>query len=768
MATVISEWEKIHSMSRVQEVSIVDTLSKADNIQPSYFLRYLLLSIFLYATAVGIRLYSMDEIGLQSDERLWASRSYDFYRKARTDLRHSTSHLPHPGVTSAAVMAVGHFVREHLNEKRQCGSDKKCQVHILDACRISIVFFVSLLIPIMFLGTIWLIGPGWAFLAALLVSMDPRVIGYTRIAHIDGTLALFVCATLLTYLNAMRRDSNWWRFISGICWGCCLLTKPTGALVLPVLVCYRVIRWIRMKCHVPLIEWKDIWLVVLAHFVFVAGFTRLWDLESHYTTRLHVESRFAHWVLEHGLQLQQFESILLIVALGVAFLTTALFFCWRQTGSSLCYHSASLFALLGVIGGLFSFFPVILRNLILYWTWVSGLSGVKHEAFGKVKEITDAPGYVLIVGTEIPEAIIVLFVLGVFFFMGRIVRSRSEESLALLSCLLIAVVFWVAFLGASSKQALRYVLPVIPFIYVFAVYALRSVARLVDARLFSLFIAGILCCYQGSTLMSWQPYVHTYFNRFIGGLPGAHDRGRGYLFAGQIPAVEYFVDRSIVSRQPLYVTVVGDMKTAEGVLNKFWPEYNDILHFGFYPPRTANYVLMFPSHKEYVPEMYKELIMTSKPVFTVPFQNTTVAEVYELLPLALTERYQLAVDTGHRLTGDVVTNKAGIHSVRARLGVNPPGYIYFNDGIRLSPGTYALTIEGISGHDPVRDGVLRLELTKNCSRVVNTMMVNSDNTFSLTVLCTLEKNTRVFPRVYWYGETSVSVNALYVDPVPDP
>ena len=760
MATVVFEWEKIHSMSTLQEVDIDDTLSKAEIKQPTSFLRYLLLAIFLYTTAVGVRLYSIDEIGLQSDERHWIARSYELYQKARTDIRHSTSHLPHPGVTAAVVMAAGHFVREKVNIKRNCGSDKKCQLHILDASRISIILFVSLLIPILFLGTIHLIAPGWAFLSALLVALDPRVIGYTRIAHIDGMLTLFVCATILSYLNAMRRDSNWWRFVSGVCWGCCLLTKPTGALVLPILICYRFIRWIRLKCRVPLIEWKDIWLVVIAHIVFVAGFTRLWELESHYATRL-----LAYWVFEYGMPLKQYESVLLITALGFAFLTTALFFCWRQTGNRLCFHSANLLAVLGMLGGTFSFFPVILRNLILYWTWVSGLSGVKHEAFGRLNDSTYAPGYILIVGTEIPEAIVILFALGVLYFMVRLVRTRSEDSLALLSCLLIAVVFWLVFLERSQKQALRYVLPVIPFVYVFAVYAVRSVADLARSRLFSLFLAGILCCYQGSTFMSWQPYVHSYFNRFIGGLPGAQDRGIHYFFTGQIPAIEYLVDRSIVSRQPVYVTVVGDMKTAEGVLNKYWPEYNDILHFGFYPSRTANYLLMFPSHKEYVSEMYEDLLNNSKPVFTVPFQNTTVAEIYEIPPMEFTERYQLKLDSGHRLTGDLVKNKAGEHSLRARLGVNPAGFIYFNDGIRLIPGAYALTIEGVSGHDPVRDGVLRLELTKRCSRVLSTTMVDTHNSFSLTVLCTLDHKTRVFPRVYWYGETSVSVNALYIDPV---
>jgi 4-amino-4-deoxy-L-arabinose transferase-like glycosyltransferase len=631
-------------------------------------------------------------------------------------------------------------------------------MHILDASRTAVTFVTTLLIPLVFLAGIALIGGGWAFTAALLLACDPRTVAYTRIAHIDGMLTLCVAVTIFAYLRAVMKRSLFWKFIAALGWGTCLLTKPTGALVLPVLLLYRLIRFLRRRGETKLLEWSDVWVVIISHAVFVGSFTRLWDRRSHYISRLKVDSPFAKEVLQAGKQISEMETVLLIAALGVVFVITALFFCWRQVGSRICYHVAQLLSVLAIVGALFAVFPVVLRNLILYWTWVSGLSGVKHEAFGKVFESEDAAGYLTIVGGELPEAALILFLLGALLLVYSLFQQKSETTLAK-SALLIAVIVWLVFLGTSSKQALRYALPVVPFVYLLGASFLSALAKRSRLFLVSVCIALLALGAQVYTYLDWQPYQHAYFNRFVGGLAGAQNMGRGYLFAGQIPAVEYLVDRALGARQPLYITVGGDLKTLEGVLKKHWPDLPVKINFGQYSPGAADYVIRFNSHRRTIPESYAPILKDAIPAFTVPFQDATLVEIFSLPPLSLVDPLSLSLHEAHRLTGDLLKSD-GETSLRAQAEQNPAGYLFFNDGVRLVAGDYLLTAKGTAARVLTNKNLFRLELGKACTRIVRAKVIEPDGKFEGKVVCTIEKETRVIPRIYWYGIATVTVSDL--------
>lgn len=714
--------------------------------------------VFLYALTVFVRLESLHEVGLQSDERLWVGRSAQVLKRASKDLRHVTSHLPHPGVPTTVVVAIAQNMQAKINERRNCGEQPDCELHILDASRIGVVFFTSLFVPLVFLMCSWLLGAGWAFFCGVMLALDPRIIAYTRMVHIDGTLMVFFLLTLLLYFKSIRNGRALYTLFSGVAWGACLLTKPPGALLLPILFAYRLLRRFFLPVEgrrSPLLQWRDVWAVVLAHIVFVLCFTRLWDVKSSYISRLHVQSSLARWVLQGGRAVQQYDLLLLAVYAVLLTFLFQQFLQWKRSKDAVSLHLTNFLGLFAIVLGVFSFVPVVLRNLVLYWTWVSGLSGVRHEAFGHVLSANTAPGYVKILAFEMPVIVLTLFVVALIYLPIRLYTEKNEKNVALLT-LVVAIFLFLGFLGTSSKQALRYALPVLPLLYVLATFGVRELLRTVQSRVLTALLLPVLVFSQVLVCMSWSPYYQAFFNYFAGGLQGGHHKGIGYLFAGQIPAIAAVVEYQEQQERPVYVVIAGDKATAESVLRKHWPDKANLISFGHFPVETADLLLLYPTHRAYLPEKYHTLIQDREPLQSIMFQSAPLAQIYELPFLTATKPVELDFSKSHRLTG---SHHAGVLVANAKE--DDAGYLYFSEGVRLVAGKYQVRLR-IEVQEPVNKdtAILRLELGGNCKRDFYWADVQEQNV--LTLPCTLKKG-RAIPRIYWYANASVAISTLAVE-----
>src|SRR5690606_27809508 len=135
-----------------------------------------------------------------------------------------------------------------------------------------------------------------------------------------------------------------------------------------------------------------------------------------------------------------------------------------------------------------------------------------------------------------------------------------------------------------------------------------------------------------------------------------------------------------------------------------------------------------------------------------PFHQRNLVEIYQIPVAELEAPLVLELQRGHRLTGDLVESNSDTFSLHARGGVNPPGYMFFVEGIHLRAGQYAMTVHGT--FDPVDESVplIRLELGRDCSRVLNPKHADESGAFSESVFCSLDQTGILVPRIYWFGQ----------------
>jgi hypothetical protein len=78
-------------------------------------------------------------------------------------------------------------------------------------------------------------GEDAAWLGSLLLALDPYVLGYSRLMHVEAPLALLMLLAVLTWLLWLRDGARPWLLLAGLFSGLALLTKTTALLLVPIL-----------------------------------------------------------------------------------------------------------------------------------------------------------------------------------------------------------------------------------------------------------------------------------------------------------------------------------------------------------------------------------------------------------------------------------------------------------------------------------------------------------------------------------------------------
>ena len=196
-----------------------------------------LFALAVFLVSVWVRLDGLDLV-LTADEGYWVNRTVRFAAGLAAGDLTATFRTGHPGVSVMWVGLIGigpariaPFLSEQYESidalERAPGYEALAQ-----AARRAVVFVVAgLMATIALLG--WrLLGPGPALVGGVLLTLDPYVVGMTRLLHVDALLAPLMAISALAGLLYWTRSRRWpYLLLSGVAGGLALLTKaPAGYL----------------------------------------------------------------------------------------------------------------------------------------------------------------------------------------------------------------------------------------------------------------------------------------------------------------------------------------------------------------------------------------------------------------------------------------------------------------------------------------------------------------------------------------------------------
>ena len=218
--------------------------------------------IFLFVLALGIRSFDLGGSGLQNDEQLWHERSAHFihsilgpsapddfkapkiyWPKKHVDLTDdrfilSSSypfnikmHAHHPGIPMGFLIGLSYLFLAEDTSGWSLGITS-----VIEAGRIPGVLVGSVLVLVVFLLGRHLIGERAAGFASLLMAVEPTIVGYSRLARIDLSGALWATLAVLLFLLARRRRNAALSITAGIFAGLAAATNPYGLFILPALL----------------------------------------------------------------------------------------------------------------------------------------------------------------------------------------------------------------------------------------------------------------------------------------------------------------------------------------------------------------------------------------------------------------------------------------------------------------------------------------------------------------------------------------------------
>jgi len=208
--------------------------------------------ILVLVVALLPRLWQLGRF-ITADEILFLGHARQFLQGlARGDFS-DTLGIGYPGVTSAWVHALGLMALFGLSRLGLAGpvpvdlslsqflavADAQPLPYYV-AGRVATGILVSILLFLFYILARRLFaawgprGENIALLSALLLALDPYVLGYSRLMHIEVTLALLMFLATMSWWLWLREGGGGWLGLAGLFSGMALLTKTTALLLAPI------------------------------------------------------------------------------------------------------------------------------------------------------------------------------------------------------------------------------------------------------------------------------------------------------------------------------------------------------------------------------------------------------------------------------------------------------------------------------------------------------------------------------------------------------
>lgn len=751
-----------------------------------------LVLLLIYIATVAFRLASFSEVSTQADELHWVARSNTVLKNLKHgEISNLSTHLTHPGLPPAFTMAAAQLLATRYNRFMAYGPNDVGFVGRLKASRLSNILLSSFLTPLLYFFLSKAINPWIGLGTAFLLVFDPHHSGLSRQAHIDSGLTLFVVLTILSYVAAVRKRSLPLKLFAGVSWGAAVLTKPTAVSLLPFFVVFKAIRNYCIPAsgdrgERSLLAWSDVYAFLVGQFLLALLYTRMWHHDSDYRLRLAISSSVADAIYDFGMMLQAHWMILLST---LVFLAIALLYAVKKRHAD-SSSPALLVALVLLVA--ITVVPQVVENLVRFWTWVAGLSGEKHAAYGTVWSPPEF-GYLSLYWSELPTAVLLGILLGlVFLFVDWRRKSFDDrETLSIVLAAIAVVILWTLPLSVSAKQTLRYVMPVIPAVYLFAVYgfyrltlaASRSIAFEKSRYVAAALLVGFFLGYAKLSL-AWAPDFGLYHNSVSGGLGGAIERGRGIALAGVDGALNFLHDESVRRKRKLNVVAFGDIEVLKFSYERSHQE-SRLKFRSPYGTYDADMLIVFPQFRSALAKSRFSHVAESDEVYAYRKAGVKLLEIYEIpIPsydvasvMRIPAIFQL------RRTGSILNfsnsriqrpknfeeGEGSFEAVQAIPGVNARGFLLFGEPLRFLSGAFRarfwLMIPPDVRLDPSLTPeryALRIELGR-CQRVVVLKDLSSEGFLPFDVTCVFDREVNAPLRAYWFGNVPVAIHRMDVE-----
>ncbi|HUV88894.1 MAG TPA: glycosyltransferase family 39 protein [Anaerolineae bacterium] len=166
----------------------------------------------------------------------WYTRSVMFIQSVLDGDWGETAYSEHPGVTTMWLSGVALRLAGVAPEQRPEGlyvdpdslTARESAIGVLPLALVS-----AALIELAYLLLVRLFNRTVAFSAALLVALDPFFLANSKVMHVDGLLAAFMCSSALALLLFVSERRWRWVVLAGVLAGLALLTKSPALFLWP-------------------------------------------------------------------------------------------------------------------------------------------------------------------------------------------------------------------------------------------------------------------------------------------------------------------------------------------------------------------------------------------------------------------------------------------------------------------------------------------------------------------------------------------------------
>ncbi len=178
---------------------------------------------------------------LTADEKTWIVRSYEFVRAAKDIRFNDMLQTTHPGVTTLWVSGIAITAKLFLAGIPFATST---MIYYVKAAQFPIALLNTLAIPAIYVCLLVLFrksaheflsrhAKALAIFGALFIALDPFLIGYSRVIHVDALLGSFLTLAVLSTIIFARGQDRRWLFASAIFSALALLTKIPAIFIFP-------------------------------------------------------------------------------------------------------------------------------------------------------------------------------------------------------------------------------------------------------------------------------------------------------------------------------------------------------------------------------------------------------------------------------------------------------------------------------------------------------------------------------------------------------
>ena len=744
-------------------------------------------ALLLYLIGLFVRLEGIGGVSPGPDERHWLSRSRRVVAKLTNgDYSSATTHLGHPGLPPSLAIAASQYFAKKWNGHYSLNQGDRLYLDRLIAARVAIALLASLIFPLIFFAAQYLFGIEIAALATLLLIFDPLHIHLSHVAHIDSSLVVFGAACAISFMAGEWQQRLAFKLLAGVFWGLAIAVKPTAVALLPALFGIRMISILRRRCQgehtESFVSWSDFWTVIVGHLTLAAIWTKLSDPRHNFIKFHHVNPKICKQIGNLGEFLQLHSSLIALTVLLTLAAAAVIFRSRTNNLRRIYYHLSMIFLIAGLLLLLISSAPLLLQNTIRFWGWVFGLSKETHKAYGTAQSM-DRIGYLEIWLRRLPSMIIIGWIIGLFALaLRRIRESLSAKQLEGLILALLIPISFTLLLGISSKQAIRYVLPAFPAVYLFAAWGiwqgctalaigLQRVSTTFSRRALVSCAAAAIVLLQTSFTYSWRPHFDLFFNSLTGGISTAVARGFSIDPSGYEEALAIIQAEADSTGKKQRVSIGGDRELMIFSYRRmFGDEASSLDFFTLHSGYSSDWLIEFPAFeddREQIPGYCGRLSLVSR----LEVRGQRVYSLYRIGPSHYDEPFVIPLSHGFHTAGQGYVDAHNHEFREAVPGRDHPGSLHFGQSFHPSPGTYRVRFELLLLDDKLPEAniektLVELSIGNKYDKQVLARDLKPNEPVFVSIECTEQEPVNLPIEVNWKGVARVALGEIVIERVP--